>query len=241
MSIGDRIKQRRKELNLTQPQLAKILGVSKGTIGNYESNICAPNEKVLLKLFSALQCDANFLYQDNDMIVKKEKKITPHETEIIKKYRRLDEHGTKMVEFVLDEEYLRCNTEENIQIVQASSFIQIRHSFNKASAGVGFDLGNDDDWEEIEIPDTPEARRADFAVTVTGNSMEPTYYDGDIVLVKAQPSIDIGETGIFVINGSGYIKKNGGDRLISLNPEYKDILFSDGDIISCAGKVIGVV
>ena len=66
MSIGDRIKQRRKELKLTQPKLAEIVGVSKGTIGNYESNLCSPNEKILFKLFSALECDANFLYQDRN-------------------------------------------------------------------------------------------------------------------------------------------------------------------------------
>ncbi len=71
--------------------------------------------------------------------------------------------------------------------------------------------------------------------------MEPAYSDGEIVLVKAQSAVDIGETGIFVVNGSGYIKKNGGDRLISVNPEYGDIIFSEGDIISCAGKVIGRV
>ena len=237
MSIGDRIKQRRKELNLTQPQLAEIVGVSKGTIGNYESNLCSPNEKVLFKLFSALNCDANFLYQDNIKEKGSEngKRITAKETEIINKYRRLDDHGAKVVDFVLEEEYNRSIEEES----ESMPVIKIRHSFYKVSAGVGFDLGDEDEWEEIEIPDTPESRRADFALTIKGNSMEPAYFDGEIVLVKAQPAVDIGETGIFIVNGSGYIKKNGGDRLISVNPEYKDILFSEGDIISCAGKVIG--
>lgn len=32
MSIGSRIKQRREELGYTQPQLASLIGVSKGTI-----------------------------------------------------------------------------------------------------------------------------------------------------------------------------------------------------------------
>lgn len=238
MSIGDRIKQRRKELGLTQPQLAKILGVSKGTVGNYESNLCSPNEKILFKLFAALSCDANFLYQDN--IKGKKDKISPKESEIINKYRSLDSHGTRVVELVLEEEYGRCaqTAEKEAEEVPV---IKIRHSFYKVSAGRGFDLGDEDEWEEIEIPDTPESRRADFALTIKGNSMEPAYCDGEIVLVKAQPAVDIGEMGIFIVNGSGYIKKNGGDRLISLNPEYNDILFSEGDIISCAGKVIGCV
>ena len=117
--------------------------------------------------------------------------------------------------------------------------IKLKHSIYKASAGHGFNLNNEDDWEEIEVPDTPEARRADFSLTISGDSMEPIYSDGEIVLVKSQPAVNIGETGIFIVNGSGFIKKNGGDRLISLNPEYDDITFCDGDTVSCVGRVIG--
>ena len=52
--------------------------------------------------------------------------------------------------------------------------------------------------------------------------------NGDIVLVKEQESIEIGQIGIFTIdNSKGYIKKLGDDRLISLNSDYDDILFKD--------------
>lgn len=121
--------------------------------------------------------------------------------------------------------------------------IQIRHSFYKVSAGLGFDLDEGDNWEMISVPDTPEARKADFALTIKGDSMEPVYRSGDIVLVKQQDAVDVGEIGIFIVDGSGYIKKFGGDRLISLNAEYDDILFKDydSDYMRCAGKVIGRV
>ena len=118
--------------------------------------------------------------------------------------------------------------------------IRIKHSTYKASAGFGFDLEDRDEWDEIDIPDTPEANKADFAVTIFGNSMEPIYHDNDIVLVKIQDRVNIGETGIFVVNGQGYIKQYGGDRLISVNSEYDDIVFTEGDYIKCAGKVIGI-
>ena len=65
MSIGTRIKMRREELGMTQPELACLIGVSKGSIGNYESGISRPNEDILIKLFSALDCDANYLYFDD--------------------------------------------------------------------------------------------------------------------------------------------------------------------------------
>lgn len=61
--------------------------------------------------------------------------------------------------------------------------------------------------------------------------------------VKKQPSVEQGQVGIFIIENSGYIKKYGGDRLISLNEEFDDIMFSDydPDDIRCVGLVIGRV
>lgn len=238
MSIGSRIKQRREELGLTQPQLAQLIGVSKGCVGNYESNVSSPNEKILFKLFTVLECDANFLYQDDINVSGKDSYFTAGEKDIIKKYRQLDAYGKQALDSLLEIELLRCGDNKVNKPVKT---IHIKHSIFKVSAGHGFDLGNDDEWEEIDIPDTHEAQKADFALTIQGDSMEPIYSNGQIVLVKSQSAVDIGETGIYIINGSGFIKKNGGDRLISINPKYDDIVFSDNDTVSCAGKVIGIV
>lgn len=73
--------------------------------------------------------------------------------------------------------------------------------------------------------------------------MESVYFNDNIFLVKEQAAIDIGEVGIYTIEGEGYIKKYGGDRLISLNAEYEDITFAEHDEerIRCVGKVIGRV
>lgn len=110
MSIGSRIKQRRVELGLTQPELAKLVGISKGSIGNYESNVSSPNEKILFKLFEILKCDANFLYQDdfqynltNENVAQDSKEI-----KLLTYYRQLDVYGKDMVDTVLDKEYKRC-------------------------------------------------------------------------------------------------------------------------------------
>lgn len=83
--------------------------------------------------------------------------------------------------------------------------------------------------------------QAKFAIQIHGDSMEPEYTNGDIVLVKAQPQIDIGQIGIFTVNDIGYIKKLGTDRLISVNPEYDDIYFEEGQDIRCKGLVIGTL
>lgn len=232
--IGDMIKERRLELGLTQSQLSQLTDIKSTTISNYENNISSPSDENIYRLMKALQCDANYLFEWDKH---EELKLSFPEEKLIKKYRILDKHGKKMVDFTLNEEYDRCTTENE----EETPTISIRHNTYKVSAGRGFDLEDRDSWEEIDIPDTPEARKADFAVTIIGDSMEPIYSNGQIVLVREQPAVDIGETGVYIINGGGFIKRNGGDRLISINPEYDDIRFDDGDTVSCAGKVIGVV
>lgn len=175
---------------------------------------------------------------DNDRPIKVKKTYTPMEDTIINKYRLLDDHGKKVITLVLDEEYARCSTatEEEEQPT-----IHIHCSTYKVSAGRGFELGSGDDWEEIEIPDTPKAQKADFAIEIKGDSMEPLYSDGDIILVKEQGDVDEGEIGVFVLNGEGYIKKKGDGCLISLNDKYDDIEIEEYDDFRCSGKVIGRV
>ena len=91
----------------------------------------------------------------------------------------------------------------------------------------------------ISIPKTSKTMATDYALRISGNSMEPKYHDGDILLVEEAESIEVGELGIFMLDGNGYFKKFGGDRLISLNEEYGDILLRDYAEAVCCGRVIG--
>lgn len=108
------------------------------------------------------------------------------------------------------------------------------------SAGTGSFLGTET-TEDILVKDTPEAEKADYVITVTGDSMEPRFHDGDHVLVHNQGTVDVGDIGIFVINGDAYIKELGEGKLISLNSKYNAIPLRDDDSIYCCGKVIGIV
>lgn len=111
MSFGSRLKEKRESLNITQPQLAEMLGVSKGAIGNWETDVNSPRATLLYDLFDILHCDANYLFQDEMRDLKYKDKATPEEFEnIIKKYRDLDDHGRKMVDFTLEEEYKRSKS-----------------------------------------------------------------------------------------------------------------------------------
>lgn len=107
-----------------------------------------------------------------------------------------------------------------------------------ASAGTGIFLDSDC-YDVIAIPDNYTNRKANFAVWVDGHSMEPRFNDGDLVLVRQQPQVDVGEIGIFIVNGEGFIKKLGEGELISLNPDYENIPLNEWDDISCKGRVLG--
>ena len=239
--FDDRLKKLREARGLNQKEVATELGLPTSTYAGYETNKREPDSAALIKIGAYFGVTLDYLLDyhcDSPNNFKHEIFTTSNaEKEHIKKYRVLDDHGKKMIDLVLNEEYTRCTTTP----AEEHDTIQIRHSAYKVSAGRGFDLDDRDSWEEIEIPDTPEARKADFAVTIIGDSMEPIYSDGQIVLVREQPSVDIGETGVYIVNGGGFIKQNGGDRLISINPEYDDIFFDESDSVYCAGKVIGVI
>lgn len=93
--------------------------------------------------------------------------------------------------------------------------------------------------DEISIPDNEKTAYTDFALRIRGNSMEPKYRDGDILLVEDTDSVEVGELGIFVLDGNGYFKKYAGDRLVSLNESYGDIMLRDYAEAVCCGRVVG--
>lgn len=150
----------------------------------------------------------------------------------IKNYHDLDDHGKRIVDLVIKEELDRMREEESCR-----NLIRLDYFDLPASAGFGLPLEGDIKTI-LEVPPTKATRNADFAVRVSGDSMEPTFYDGDIVLVK-RTEIEVGDIGIFVINGESYIKERGNGVLFSHNKKYKEIRINGNDSQFSVGKVIG--
>ena len=247
MGIGKRIKELRNENNLTQEELAKKIGVTKSAIANYENETSHPKESVLYKLFEVFECDANSLFKDtfddsfsNDALFEKT------DIELITKYRKLDNMGKILVDFVIDTELKRIapppTTPESkiIDYQEEKAKREMPYYTIGASAGNGNFLATND-YILIEVDDyVPQ--QANYALKVKGDSMEPKYHDGEIVYVKTQKSIENGEIGIFCIDDNVYIKKlecaNGKCKLISLNPAYEPIEIKESNEFKCFGKVL---
>ena len=108
------------------------------------------------------------------------------------------------------------------------------------SAGTGNFL-DDSGFELIEAPGYIPSS-ADFALRVSGDSMEPLFRDSQIIWVKQQESVDSGDIGIFIYFDDVYCKKLvvEGDKayLHSLNPDYEDIEIKEDHGFRTIGKVV---
>lgn len=159
---------------------------------------------------------------------------------IREKYSSLDAHGKTVVDYVLNEEFDRCMSEE-----QETEHIFIRHYLYSPAAGVN-GLVSGEDYEDIPLPhDAPNG--ADYCLTVSGDSMSPYINDGDLVFVKEDEPLQAFDVGVFCVDGATYVKQycpsyNGAVYLLSANPLRADanvVIKKDStSSLICFGKVL---
>lgn len=114
--------------------------------------------------------------------------------------------------------------------------------FSSVAAGLGFIP----DCEPMDYINIPETSGECIGAKVSGDSMEQTFYHGDIVILKKEVEVGIGEIGVFQNRNTGEAlvkrlkKKNGVYILSSDNHLFLDIEIKTDEIV-CCGKVISVV
>ena len=123
--FADRLKELRKEKNMTQVQLAEALGVSKGTIAMWEIGKREPNFEMVDRLsdifdrridyilgFSNDASSPKLTDEDYEQLGRWEVEDQFHE--IIMSYLALDEYGKTAVENLIKAEKLRCHEQQSI-------------------------------------------------------------------------------------------------------------------------------
>ena len=65
LTMGDRIKEARKQQRLTQEQLAERLDISVEFVGQIERGLKLPSMQVFIKLIEALNVSADYLLRDS--------------------------------------------------------------------------------------------------------------------------------------------------------------------------------
>lgn len=115
----------------------------------------------------------------------------------------------------------------------------------RVAAGIPIDAISDIlDWEEI--PSRLGRTGEFFALKIKGHSMEPRIADGDVVIVHCQPDADSGDVVIVQVNGDHATckklsKHESGISLISFNPAYDPINYTNDQIESLPVTIIGKV
>ena len=109
------------------------------------------------------------------------------------------------------------------------------------SGGVGNESFEGISYDDFET----ENEMCDFALKVSGDSMEPNIPDESIVLIKKQEIIDDGMVGAFYLNGKVYCKylryDNRTAYLCSYNDSYKPIEIDADDTVKVYGLVIEII
>lgn len=100
------------------------------------------------------------------------------------------------------------------------------------------------DWEEI--PTDMSSTGEYFCLQIKGDSMEPKISDGDVVIVRKQEDADTGDLVIALVNGSDatckrLMKYTDGIALISTNPKYAPLQYSNREIVEKPVQIIGKV
>jgi len=234
MDIVEKIKRIKHTKKITNEDLATRSGIPLGTVNKLLSgNVAEPKLSTILSICAVLECKLSELINESSTVLS---------NPVIEKFNALDAHGKELVSLVIEKEYERCSSlavrSEPARPTASKRAIILPLFDLPVSAGTGIYLEGESS-ENIKIEYTEKTRDASFALRISGNSMMPKYSDGDIILVNANISPEVGELGVFVCDGQGYFKKFGGDRLISLNPDYKDMPLSSFSDVSCRGSVIG--
>ena len=217
----EKLKARRKELKLTQREIAEKLGISFQAYSAWERGIKEPSKEKVTQLENILKVPKGYFTQ----------------IEIIRLYHSLSKQGKeKVVLYARD-----LAQEEQIQkVAPMPERLYEYRVYERMSAGIGASVYDDQNFDTVYFN---EELAHDFASWVSGDSMEPKYQNGSVALIRETGFDYDGAVYAVVCNNQTYIKRvyreENGLRLVSINPKYKDIFISYEEDPRIVGIIVG--
>ena len=214
----DKLKQKREELGLEQQELAELIGVSKQAYFKWEKGLSKPTKANITKLEKVLKVPEGYLSED----------------EISSLYKQLtNPNKEKAITYVRD----LVSSQKVISIAEKRAEY---HVYEKLSAGIGASVYGDLDYDVVNYN---EELPHDFASWVDGNSMEPTYQNGEVALIRETGFDYDGAVYAVIWDSQTYIKKvyreKEGLRLVSINKDYPDKFAPFDENPRVVGKIVG--
>ena len=217
----EKLKARRKELKMTQKEIADRLGISYQAYSAWERGVKKPSRKKVKQLEQILNVPKDYFT----------------EIEIVRLYNTLSNKGKDQVV-----EYTRnlVQKEKTQQVVSVSENLYEYHVYEKMSAGIGTSVYDNRNYDTVYFNE--ELAHA-FASWVSGDSMEPKYQNGSVALIRETGFDYDGAVYAVVWNFQTFIKKvyreKEGLRLVSINKAYKDIYIPYDENPRIVGKIVG--
>ena len=217
----EKLKARRKELKLTQKDIADQLGVSYQAYSAWERGVKRPSREKVKQLEQILNVPKGYFT----------------EVEIVRLYNTLSDEGKDQVL-----SYVRnlVQKEQYKNVVSIPEKLYEYHVYEKMSAGIGASVYNDQNYDTVYLDKELDH---DFASWVFGDSMEPDYKNGSVALIRETGFDYDGAVYAVVCNSQTYIKRvyreEHGLRLVSINTKYKDIFISYNEDPRIVGIIVG--
>lgn len=217
----EKLKARRKELKMTQKDIADQLGISYQAYSAWERGVKEPSKEKVNRLEQLLKVPKGYFT----------------EIEIVRLYNTLSNKGkNQVVEYARD----LVQKEKTQQVISVSENLYEYHVYEKMSAGIGASVYDDRNYDIVY---SNEELAHDFASWVSGDSMEPKYQNGSVALIRETGFDYDGAVYAVVCNNQTYIKRvyreEDGLRLVSINTKYKDIFISYDEDPRVVGIVVG--
>ena len=254
MKLGAKIKYFRKERKLTMQQLGDLSGKTKGYISMLEKGVnpqtkkpIVPSLESIQSIAKALSIDLDELISDTEDVIKLPKITNDTIEKITTTVQRLNkENQNKTYKYAKNLLQFQNRTVQEVSIKYKLKELTEIFVTEKVAAGIGYSYGNNE--VTPYYTDREDLMPYDMATCVFGDSMEPEFSDGDIILLKQGYDNVNGDIYVVDYDGKSYVKKlyNDGSRFVlkSLNKKYSDIIIyrSDlegGDIyFNIIGKVV---
>lgn len=216
-----KLKDRRKELKLTQKEIAEQLGISFQAYSAWERGIKEPSQQKVAQLENILKVAKGYFTQ----------------IEIVRLYNSLSKQGKEKV--VLYARNL-AQEEQAQKVATIPERLYEYRVYERMSAGIGASVYDDQNFDTVYFN---EELAHDFASWVSGDSMEPKYQNGSVALIRETGFDYDGAVYAVVCNNQTYIKRvyreEDGLRLVSINPKYKDIFISYEEDPRIVGIIVG--
>ena len=217
---------------LTQPELANLIGVSRNTVGSWESGKFYPSIDNIYDLCRELYIPLGELFQIQEEPVSHVADMTA------KAVNSLPQNLQNMAYNLVNVLVTQNATDHTNELKENYCFKEMY--LEGAAAGAGAMFGDQRTPEQVFVRKSPVANQADAIIQVKGHSMEPEYMDGEYVFVRWSEEAREGDDVIALTNNGAVIKRVGNDILYSVNADCPYVHGAD-DTVKIFGVVIGKV